>query len=923
MREILYNLFIMPVEMVVEFIFYFMNKIFVDEPGVSIIFVSLIINLLILPLYKRADAMQEREREKVKSMDRWNKHIRKTFKGDERYMMQNAYYRIEGYKPFYAITGSLSLLFQVPFFIAGYHFLSNLEALKGMRFSIISDLGAPDGILSIGGHAINILPIVMTIVNILSGIIYTKGFKLKDKIQLYGMAILFLIILYKSPSGLVLYWTCNNLFSLGKNIFFKLVKNKRLGLNILCSEAGKLLFVWLAASHRLAYRRQYIVFGGIMILSYVPFLLSYLDKNKPELMVKLNRMFTAKTENKKVYNRVFWLGALLNTVILGVLVPSMLISSSPIDFGTYVKTGPLSLVVTTASLYTGLFIVWFGIFYAISNISLKRIFAFGMWICGVCCLINFYFFYGEFGIMDASLKFDEAPQTNDISKLINLAILLPIVIALVFIVKKWPKIATGVMSILILMTAILSGVNIYKTNKNLIEEGYYEAKKDTLILPTLPLSKTGKNVVVFMLDRAVSEYVPYVFKEKPEIAEQFEDFVYYPNTITFGGCTNYATPALFGGYEYTPAEINKRTDETLADKHNEALLVVPTAFAAEGYDVSVVNPQYANYKEYPDVSIFDEYDKISGYTTLGKFDHYYNIEGELEKQKKHMVFYSLFRTAPILLQNFIYDEGNYLGAPAEEGVDTYCAEGYAILEHLDEYVYVDTNSSGTLNVITNLLTHEPTWLRTPEYEIGKWTEIFPLSEERLAEYCIDGKVLSFPTPEAVQHYHVNVAAYKLLGQFFDYLKKEGIYDNTRIIIVSDHGWPVYQTEGVVIDEDTCIETFNPVLMVKDFADSDELVLGNVWLLEEANLNVCDAFMTNADVATLCVQGVLENPVNRFTDNVINSDAKYDFPLMITTSRNSSVTYNNGNVYDTSDYPWMTFNGGYVRDVNNWTVLYGE
>ena len=36
------------------------------------------------------------------------------------------------------------------------------------------------------------------------------------------MAVIFLVLLYNSPSGLVVYWTCNNIFSLVKNIFYKL-----------------------------------------------------------------------------------------------------------------------------------------------------------------------------------------------------------------------------------------------------------------------------------------------------------------------------------------------------------------------------------------------------------------------------------------------------------------------------------------------------------------------------------------------------------------------------------------------------------------------------------------------------------------------------------------------------------------------------
>ena len=42
-----------------------------------------------------------------------------------------------------------------PFFIAAYHFLSHLSALNGVSMGPISDLGAPDALLTIAGITIN------------------------------------------------------------------------------------------------------------------------------------------------------------------------------------------------------------------------------------------------------------------------------------------------------------------------------------------------------------------------------------------------------------------------------------------------------------------------------------------------------------------------------------------------------------------------------------------------------------------------------------------------------------------------------------------------------------------------------------------------------------------------------------------------
>lgn len=39
-------------------------------------------------------------------MDHWFRHIRKTFKGDERFMMIQTYYRQNDYKPVYVLRGS-------------------------------------------------------------------------------------------------------------------------------------------------------------------------------------------------------------------------------------------------------------------------------------------------------------------------------------------------------------------------------------------------------------------------------------------------------------------------------------------------------------------------------------------------------------------------------------------------------------------------------------------------------------------------------------------------------------------------------------------------------------------------------------------------------------------------------------------------
>ncbi len=265
-----YQLFIGPLELLFETAYVFVNK-FLYNSGLSIIVLSLIVNTLLLPMYRRADIIQDEERALENRLADVVSHIKKTFQGDERTMMLQTYYRQNNYKPYYALKASLPLVLMVPFFMAAYHFLSNLQELHGMRFGPIIDLGAPDMLLSVGSYKINVLPITMTAINCMSCAIYAQSFKIKEKLQLYGMALIFLILLYNSPSGLVLYWTTNNLFSLGKSLFKKIL-NFRLIRNMIHTASGAALLVsgiFFFQTEGTLFKPLLILFGIILCLPFL------------------------------------------------------------------------------------------------------------------------------------------------------------------------------------------------------------------------------------------------------------------------------------------------------------------------------------------------------------------------------------------------------------------------------------------------------------------------------------------------------------------------------------------------------------------------------------------------------------------------------------------------------------------------------
>ena len=895
MGSALYIILITPIQLFIEIVFSFMNTAF-DNPGFAIIFVSIAVQLLCFPLYKRADVIQEQDRQKQKEMKPWLDHIKKTFKGDERFMMQQAYYRLENYKPFYAIKGSISLLLQIPFFIAAYDFLSNLEILKGTPFFAINDLSQPDQLIHIGAVTLNLLPILMTFFNIISGIIYTKGFPVKDKVQTYGLACIFLVILYKSPSGLVFYWTLNNLFSLLKNVFMKLVKNPQRVIRISLAAIGVIAPVYVILfSGRSAYLKLFsLAFAVVCFLPTVVHLLKKKSVSIPD---------DSKTDSK-LYNSLFYWGITVLFLLLACVIPVQVIKASPTEFIS-LNYGPYGLILNTACVYIGILFVWINIFYIFSPVKIKKYFSVIINSLTITGIINYFFFGKNLGTISNTFVYDTYPEFSAKIIILNALLVLAVAAVIAMLCVKKSKAVKTINQILAVSFTALIAVGVVSTEKTLAFEGHPEKTKQEKSLSAedklFTFNKNGKNVIVFMLDRAISGYFPFAVEENPQIKEMFDGFTYYPNTVSFGGSTNFGSPALFGGYDYTPFEENKRTDDSLVSKQNEALTVMPRLFADNNYKVTVLDPPYANYRWNYDVSIYDKYDDINAYETIGNYS--YTMKQKYSPlyeaaQKRSFVFFSLMRALPVAAQNPLYQSGYYWSsAPSVDSITTYL-NSYTVLENLKNFTDVSDSDENTFLMMQNDTTHEPIVLNEDDFSIS-----VSYKEPNYRKMTSDeGITLDLTDKEKLSHYQTFASSIIKIGEWFDYLKEQGVYDNTRIIIVSDHGRNLHQFDSMMLSNGIDVQSYNPLLLVKDY--------------NAKGFKTSDKFMTNADTPSLATDNTIQNPVNPFTGKAISDKAKNDGNIMITTSENYSVLTNNGNVFDTSDGEWWTVTKN-IFDEKNW------
>lgn len=911
---ILETLLLGPLKLVFEIIFVLANMI-LKNPGLSIIVLSLVMNFLVLPLYKRADAMQEKARDIEAKLQPGVAHIKKTFTGDERMMILQTYYRQNNYKPTNALGGSVSLLLEVPFFMAAYQFLSNLSLLDGVSLGPIADLSKPDGLLVIGGFAINVLPILMTAINVVSSALYLKGYPLKTKIQLYGMAAFFLVFLYTSPAGLVFYWTLNNLFSLCKTIFYKLKDPKKI-LFILASAAGVFLVIFGLFIYNVDSRLRQLLIVGVGAALQLPLII---------YLVLTHGRISLKPIQTKPNWKLFLLGAAFLTVLIGLLIPSNYIAASPQEFiDLTVFHHPLNYLISSVCLAAGTFLVWVGVFYWLATPGAKVIFERILWIlCGVM-LVNYMFFGRDLGIISSSLQYENGMVFTRREQLLNLIIVVLVTAVMLLLAWKGKKLIPIVLVSGIIALSGMSFVNI-STIHTSVQQAIDQQSTGETSMPQLQLSKDGENVVVIMLDRAIGQYIPYIMNEKPELKEQFAGFTYYDNTISFGWHTNFGAPALFGGYEYTPVEMNKRGEEPLVSKHNEALLLMPVLFSQNGYTVTVCDAPYANYQWIPDLSIFDEYEDIQTYITDGRFVEPERKQLGFQNNHRNFFCFSLMKTLPVIAQPLLYNRGVYLRAPAHASEEFYSVQtainaskaeyisadfmnGYNVLTNLSNMTVISDAVTNAFLSLTNNTTHKPMLLREPDYTPVQFVDNTQYDLTHAERFTLDGKTLLTENYIQMSHYQSNMAALIQLGNWFDYLRENGIYDNTRIILVSDHGYNLAQMDELLLEDPNGtkdLEQFFPLLMVKDF-NAQEFTISH-------------EFMTNADVPTLAVNGLIEDAKNPFTGKIISSEEKTAHDQFIILSDIWDVTFNNGNTFRASQ--WASVNDD-IWNKENWT-FYSE
>ena len=179
--------------------------------GWSIVIMTICIKLLFWPLTAKASRSQKR----MASIQGPMAELKEKHKDNPQKMQQETLKLFKEHQV-NPVAGCLPMLIQMPIFLGLFYMLRTASELRFESFLWVSDLSLPDTQFVVGGFPINILPMIMGVTMFLQMSmmpVSPTADPMQQKIFKF-LPFIFLIFLYNFASGLVLYWTVQNILTI-------------------------------------------------------------------------------------------------------------------------------------------------------------------------------------------------------------------------------------------------------------------------------------------------------------------------------------------------------------------------------------------------------------------------------------------------------------------------------------------------------------------------------------------------------------------------------------------------------------------------------------------------------------------------------------------------------------------------------------
>ena len=651
--ELLYYIFIFPLEQVLEWAFFTLFKASKNY-GVSIILLSLVVNLFLLKIFLYTDKKAQQEADLKEKLDKRIKSWKSVYKRAKLYAFTQTLYRQHNYHPIYALRSLGGLALQIPFFIAMIHLVENADYLQFVSFLWIDDLSKPDSII-LFGLSIHILPLLMTAFTLIN--VFYSSKELGARIQGSLIALLFLVLLYSMPSALVLYWTCNMAFALFKAVF------KRKKKSSLCQNTRIIDSKNTQVPNKNLYKLiQYIIISlSFVICVSSPYALYITDLNAFALKIILPTLAA-----------LFGFFILISFMLIYII--NFLNCNNKISF----------------------FILWF-IAWILLALMLLGV-SYGFVLRGDYGLMSHFFFEKRF-------KVTSTQETIDTIMIVSC-----FVVALFLLIFKCVRYIIQACKILLVVVVASAMFSLATAINHTLEREKAQnliTDKTAKRTQILDFAKNHNNILVLILDRSDGYIVHELFKENENLKTSFKGFIDFTNALSTAGLTRPALTSIIAGEYYTALNMNARNiKDDLENEMARGYAGILNAFEDAGYAVSsILDYPTSEARLYPLLknignNTFDQIELQNMYV-----QKYLSGVKADEMPIRQLISYGLFRSVTYVLRRGIYRNGVWLFS--KQGVINLTPlRGIAELHALVEYTTANATKP-TFKFIHNNITHGP------------------------------------------------------------------------------------------------------------------------------------------------------------------------------------------------------------------------
>ena len=320
---------------------------------------------------------------------------------------------------------------------------------------------------------------------------------------------------------------------------------------------------------------------------------------------------------------------------------------------------------------------------------------------------------------------------------------------------------TYISVIIFLMQGVGLGSRLFKTGilrKDDSQLGNYLSMEDTMNL------SDDNNVVVFLTDRLDAHWFEMVLDRYPDLENELEGFTFYSNNVgrftnTFPSVCNMLTDYEYSGQEWSDYFDAAWKGDTLTRRLHD-----------NGYKVNLLIDNLTTYSGFDDIR--DQCDNIHSSVNYVDFN-YFGSAGILRTMGR----FSLGKLLPYLLKN------NALGnMTADFSSKFYTTTGEDV-----------ATFKGSVGKETDM--EFCNYIRTHQMKSDCEHKTFTFIHLNFAhDYSEDLAALDPDYDGEIDREKNILGGFRLLEMYLDQMKNAGVYDNSTIIFIGDHGRPPAEIE---------------------------------------------------------------------------------------------------------------------------------